>query len=342
MKQSTSQKPALGKWCGNFALMRPLNLLVITPPNAKHLSVLEKLPDSTTITAGRYADAFESAAPEADIILNGLGNGDTLKQIWSSARKVQWVHSLSAGVENTLFPELIASPVPITNARGVFKRSLGEFAISAMLFFAKDLRRMIRSQEAAVWDQFDVEEIHGRTLGIVGYGEIGRATAERAHALGMKIVALRRRPALSAADPIVDKFYSIEDRAAMMAVCDYVLAAAPLTDETRGLIGEKEFAAMKSNAVVINVGRGPVISEAALVKALQEKRIKGAGLDVFDKEPLPQDHPYWKLDNVLLSPHCADHTATWMEEAMEFFIANFERFVKGEPLENVVDKHAGY
>ncbi len=321
--------------------MRPLNLLVISNPNARHLSVLEKLPDSTTITVGRNADAFESAAPEADIILNGLGNGETLKQIWNSARKVQWVHSLSAGVENTLFPELIESPVPITNSRGVFKRSLGEFAISAMLFFAKDLRRMVRSQEAGVWDQFDVEEIHGRTLGIVGYGEIGRATAERAHALGMKIVALRRRPEL-ATDPIVDKFYPIEDRAAMMAVCDYVLAAAPLTDETRGLIGENEFAAMKPTAVVINVGRGPVISESALVKALQNKRIKGAGLDVFDKEPLPQDHPYWKLDNVLLSPHCADHTATWMEEAVELFITNFERFTKGEPLQNIVDKKAGY
>ena len=321
--------------------MRPLNLLVITPPNAKHLSVLERLPDSTTITAGRYADAFESAASEADIILNGLGNGDTLKQIWSAARKVQWVHSLSAGVENTLFPELIESPVPITNARGVFKRSLGEFALSAILFFAKDLRRMVRNQEAAVWEQFDVEEIHGRTLGIVGYGEIGRATAERAHALGMKIVALRRRPGL-AADPIVDKFYPIEERAAMMGICDYVVAAAPLTEDTRGLIGEKELAAMKSSGVIINVGRGPVISEAALVKALQERRIKGAGLDVFDKEPLPRDHPFWKLDNVLLSPHCADHTSTWMEEAMEFFLYNFERFTKGEPLENVVDKRAGY
>ncbi|MEO8129437.1 MAG: D-2-hydroxyacid dehydrogenase [Bryobacteraceae bacterium] len=321
--------------------MRPVNLLVISPPNAKHLSVLEKLPDSTTITVGRHADAFESAAPEADVILNGLGNGDTLKQIWNSARKVQWVHSLSAGVEKTLFPELIASPVPITNARGVFKRSLGEFAVSAILFFAKDLRRMVRNQEAAVWEQFDVEEIHGRTLGIVGYGEIGRATAERAHALGMKIVALRRRPGL-ASDPIVERFYSVEDRAAMMSVCDYVVAAAPHTEDTHGLIGEKELAAMKPSGVIINVGRGPVINEAALVKVLQERRIKGAGLDVFDKEPLPPDHPFWKLDNVLLSPHCADHTSTWMEEAMEFFVSNFERFTTGVPLENVVDKNAGY
>src|SRR4051794_38445377 len=322
--------------------MRPLKLLVIANPNSRHLSVLEKLPDSTTITEGRHADAFESAAPEADVILNGMGVGDTLKQIWGSARNVKWVHSLSAGVESTLFPELIESPVPMTNARGVFKRSLGEFATAAVLFFAKDLRRMVRNQEAARWEQFDVEEIHGRTMGVVGYGEIGRAAAERAHALGMKIIALRRRPELSAADPIVDKFYSIEDRAEMIAASDYVVAAAPLTEETRGLIGEKELAAMKPTAVIINVGRGPVISESALIKVLQERKIKGAGLDVFDTEPLPQDHPFWKMDNVLLSPHCADHTSTWLEEAMELFVDNFERFSKGEPLQNLVDKRAGY
>ena len=322
--------------------MRPLKLLVITPPNARHLSLLEKLPDSTTITVGRHPDAFVAAAPEADVILNGMGVGDTLKQIWSSAPKVQWVHSLSAGLESTLFPELIESPVPMTNARGVFKRSLGEFAVSAVLYFAKDLRRMIRNQEAAVWEQFDVEEVHGRTLGVVGYGEIGKAAAERAHALGMKIVALRRRPQLSSGDKIVDKFYSIEDRAEMMAVSDYVLAAAPLTEDTRNLIGEKELAAMKPTGVIINVGRGPVINEPALIRVLQERKIKGAGLDVFDTEPLPKDHPFWKLDNVLLSPHCADHTSTWLEEAMQLFVDNFIRFSKGEPLENVVDKRAGY
>jgi phosphoglycerate dehydrogenase-like enzyme len=322
--------------------MRPLKLLVISNPNARHLSVLEKLPDSTTITVGLKPEAFTSAAAEADVILNGMGAGRTLKEIWNSARRVQWVHSLSAGVENTLFPELIQSAVPLTNGRGVFKRSLGEFAIASMLFFAKDLRRMVRNQEAGRWEPFDIEEIHGRTMGIVGYGEIGRAAAERARALGMKIVALRRRPALSNGDPLVDEFYSIEDRVRMLAISDYVVAAAPLTEDTRGLIGEKEIGAMKSSAVIINLGRGPVISEPALIRALQERRIRGAALDVFDQEPLPEGHPFWKLDNVLLSPHCADHTSDWLEQAMEFFVCNFERFTKGEPLQNVVDKHAGY
>jgi phosphoglycerate dehydrogenase-like enzyme len=128
----------------------------------------------------------------------------------------------------------------------------------------------------------------------------------------------------------------------MFSRCDYIVVSAPLTPETRGMIGEPEFAAMKPNAVVINVGRGPVIDEAAMVRALTEKRIKGAALDVFDHEPLPAGHPLYALENVLLSPHCADHTPDWLEQAMRFFVAQFERFAKGEPLQNVVNKKLGY
>jgi phosphoglycerate dehydrogenase-like enzyme len=128
----------------------------------------------------------------------------------------------------------------------------------------------------------------------------------------------------------------------MLAQSDYVVAAAPLTAETRGMLGEAEFRAMKSTAVVINLGRGPVIDEPAIVRALSEKRIKGAALDVFDTEPLPDGHPFYSLENLLLSPHCADHTADWTEQAMRFFLAQFERFSTGKPLENIVDKKQGY
>ena len=128
----------------------------------------------------------------------------------------------------------------------------------------------------------------------------------------------------------------------MIARCDYLVVAAPLTPETKGMIGAAEFAAMKPGAVVINVGRGPVIDEGAMVRALEGKRIKGAALDVFDQEPLPAGHPFYTLENVLLSPHCADHTPDWMDNAMRFFVEQFERFRKGEPLKNVVDKRLGY
>jgi phosphoglycerate dehydrogenase-like enzyme len=128
----------------------------------------------------------------------------------------------------------------------------------------------------------------------------------------------------------------------MISRCDYVVVAAPLTAETRGMIGTPEFAAMKSTAVVINVGRGPIIDEQAMLNALRTSQIKGAALDVFDQEPLPQGHPFYKLENVLLSPHCADHTPEWLDDAMELFIAQYERFRKGEPLRNIVNKKLGY
>ncbi len=161
--------------------------------------------------------------------------------------------------------------------------------------------------------------------------------------MGMQVLAVKRHaPPLHNADPLTDRIYSPEQRVEMISRCDYIVVAAPLTAETRGMVGEAEFAAMKPTAVVINVGRGPVIEEDAMLKALSEGRIKGAGLDVFTHEPLPAGHPFYQMENVLLSPHCADHTADWLDQAMRFFVENFDRFRKGEPLRNVVDKKLGY
>lgn len=322
--------------------MFPLTLLVVSNPTAPYLKWLSKLPPDTNFAVGNTVEAFGNLAEHADAILYCMGPGMPLKDVWSIAPRVRWIHSLSAGLENILFPALAESSVPMTNSRGVFKESLGEFVIGGIFHFAKDFRRMIRNQMAARWEQFDVEMVQGKTLGVVGYGEIGRAAAVRAHALGMKIHALRRRPHLSNEDPIVEKSFAIPDRQEMLAGVDYLLVAAPLTPETRGLIGEPELRAMKPTSVVMNVGRGPVIVEEALVKALQEGWVRGAALDVFDKEPLPDGHPFWSMENVLLSPHCADHTATWTDEAMQFFLENFRRFQAEEPLQNVVDKQSGY
>ncbi len=317
-------------------------VLVLANPAEKQLAMLEALPEKTTIAVGDRPEAFERSAAEADVILDWMGKRELLEQVWSMAPKVKWLHSRSAGLDSKLFPKLVESPVPLTNGRGVFSQSLGEFAIAGLLFFAKDLRRMLRSQAEGRWDPFDIVEIRGQTMGIVGYGDIGRAAAQRAHAMGMKVLALRRRPELSHGDPHVDKVYAWGDLHKILPQCDAVVAAAPLTEETRGMIGAPEFALMKPGAVIVNVGRGPVIDEASMIHALEQKRIKGAVLDVFDTEPLPSGHPLYRLENVLLSPHCADHTPDWLEQAMAFFLQNFERYRKGEPLLNVVDKRMGY
>jgi len=318
-------------------------LLVLADPADPQLAMLAELPEQTEMAVGNSPEAFERAAPGASVIFNWSGSRELLRQVFAMAPKVRWVHSRAAGLDNLLYPELVESPVPLTNGTGVFSQSLGEFALGAILYFAKDFRRMIRNQMAGRWEQFDITEISGQTVGIVGYGDIGRAVATRVRAMGMRVLAVKRHgPPLYNVDPLVDQVYSPEHRIEMISRCDYIVAAAPLTPETRGMIGEAEFAAMKPSAVAINVGRGPVIDEDAMLKALTAGRIKGAGLDVFTHEPLPEGHPFYRLENVLLSPHCADHTADWLEQAMRFFLENFERFRKGEPLRNVVNKKLGY
>jgi phosphoglycerate dehydrogenase-like enzyme len=319
-------------------------VLVLASPAEPQLALLRQLPQETDVAVGNSVDAFRRASGKATIILNWSGSGALLREAFQMCPNLQWVHTRAAGLDSLLFRELIESPVPLTNGTGVFSPSLAEFVLAAILYFAKDFRRMIRNQYAGVWEAFDVLPVSGSTVGIIGYGDIGRAVANKTRAMGMRVLAIKRHsPSLfKLDDPLVDQIYGPDRRIEMLSRCDYVVVSAPLTSETRSMIGKPEFAAMKSTAVIINVGRGPIIDEAAMINALFERRIKGAALDVFDQEPLPDRHPFYKLENVLLSPHCADHTPDWLDQAMQFFLKQFERFRKGEPLVNLVNKKLGY
>jgi phosphoglycerate dehydrogenase-like enzyme len=312
-------------------------VLVLAAENVPQFAMLNELPH----TVCRDFAACAHSGKDATVILQWSGTPELLRELLGICRKVRWVHCRAAGLDNLLFPELVESPILLTNGRGVFSASLGEFVLAAILYFAKDFRRMVRNQTASVWEQFDVQEIAGQTVGILGYGDIGRAVARRAHAMGMHVHATKRHVPGST-DPLVEHFYKPEERREMMALCDYIVATAPLTGETRHMISDAEFAVMKPTAVVINVGRGAVIDEAALLRALSAHRIKGAALDVFEHEPLPAGHQLYKLENVLLSPHCADHTADWQDQAMRLFLEQYDRFGKGEPLNNIVNKRLGY
>jgi phosphoglycerate dehydrogenase-like enzyme len=323
--------------------MKNDTIVVLADPSEPQIAILENRLSGEEVVVGKSAEAFEQVASRASVLFNWSASLPLFRKVFGLCPNLRWVHSRSVGLERTLFPELRDSPVQLTNGRGVFSASLGEFVLGAILYFAKEFRRMIRNQSAGVWEAFDVIPVSGQTVGIVGYGDIGRAVAARVRPLGMTVLAMKRHVSpLGFADPFVERVYVPDQRLEMLSRCDYVVVAAPLTSETRGLIGEPEFAAMNTTAVVINVGRGPVIDEDALVEALSCRRIKGAALDVFDQEPLPLGHPFYKLENVLLSPHCADHTPDWLDDAMQFFIAQFERFQRSEALLNVVDKQLGY
>ena len=318
-------------------------ILVLTAPCDKNIPLLSELRQRGTIIIVDSAAGFSKAAVDAEILLNWSGSLALLRGVFLMSRRLRWIHSRSAGLEQILFPELIEGDVILTNGSGVFSPSLGEFALAAILYFAKDLRRMIRNQMAGAWQQFDVTMVSGRTLGIVGYGSIGRAVAVRARALEMKVLGVKRTLSqTSKEDFLIDQFYGFEQRLEMLARCDYVVVALPLTEPTRGFIGDAEFAVMKTDAVVINLGRGPTIDEGAMIRALSESRIRGAALDVFDQEPLPQGHPFYSMENVLLSPHCADHTPDWLDNAMRFFLSQLEKYRQEAILENIVNKTLGY
>ena len=291
---------------------------------------------------GKTADQLAPELSDARVLFSWGSPKAEIKKVLEGAPKLEWIHQRSVGLDAALFPELIASPIPLTNGRGTFSQSLGEFVITGVLYFAKCIPRMLKGKAERKWEEFNVLEISQQTLGIVGHGDIGRAIAKRAKALEMRVLALRRDPAPRPGDENVDKVYATAQLHEMLPECDYVVVAAPMTPHTRHLISTAEFSVMKPEAIVLNVGRGPVIDEAALVEALSAKRIAGAALDVFEVEPLPRESPLWDMDNVLISCHTADHTKDWHNDAATFFLEQFARWQKGEPLKNVVDKHAGY
>jgi phosphoglycerate dehydrogenase-like enzyme len=318
-------------------------VLIAAASTGPRLDLLAPVQREARIVIGNTLEAFGESLADATILVNWSASREFLRRIFLAAPQLKWVHSRHAGLDGTLFPELIESPIPVTNGSGVFSPSLGEFALLAMLYFAKDVPRLRRQQAAGQWKAFDMHPIERKTVGIVGYGDIGREVGLRAKAMGMRVLALKRHAPEAGADKgPVDAYFVTSQLNEMIAQCEYVVVAAPLTAETHHMVGGEAFAVMKPDAVIINVGRGPVIDEAAMIKVLSEGRIKGAGLDVFEQEPLPAESPLYKMENVLLSPHCADHHSEWLDDAVRFFVAQYERFTKGEPLRNVVNKTLGY
>lgn len=275
---------------------------------------------------------------------------ETLAGVIEKVPSLEWIHCRSAGIDVLTSETLMNSPKELimTNSKGAFSSTLAEYTMLAIGYFAKDLPLLLQNKREGNWKKYSILEIRGSTLGVVGYGDIGRAAAKLAKAYGMKVIALRRNvpsPEAIAADPCCDVVYGDgkENLNRLFSESDYVLCSAPLTDETEKMIGKDQFDHAKDDCVFINVGRGPIVDEEALIEALKDGRLKGAGLDVFTKEPLEEHSELWMLDNVLLSPHNMDQTDTFMLESTQFFLnENLPRFLHGQTLLNPVDKKAGY
>lgn len=317
---------------------RPTVLVVGDPQDPLLQSLSSR--DDARFVVGNSEATLAAAAPTTDAILSWWTTRELLDFVLTRATKARWVHSIATGIDRIASPALAAHPSVLTNTRDVFSPALAEFALLGMLFFAKSAPRMLRARQERRWDPFDVETLRGKTLGLVGFGSIGRETARLAAAFGMKVHVHRRHPRRGPPEPIVSEI--VVDRQELFATSDYVVLAAPLTPETQHMVGAAELAGMKPSAVLVNIGRGALVDEAALVDVLQRRAIRGAALDVFETEPLAPDHPLFAMDHVLISPHCADRTATWLAEALALFFVNLGRFREGAPLLHPVDKTLGY
>ena len=238
-------------------------------------------------------------------------------------------------------PEIAQADLIITNASGVHAIPISEHILALMLALTRDLQRCVRDQAHHFWNRdHHPIEMDGSTMGLIGMGAIGEKTAEKAKGLNMRVLGLRRRPEKTS--PWVDRMYGPDELLEMLPQADWVIITAPLTRETKGFIGERELRAMKNTAYIINIGRGAIIQEQVLIRALREGWIAGAGLDVFEQEPLPEDSPLWDMENVIITPHYAGLTPYYTDRLVEIFVENLRRYRAGEPLINEVDKQVGY
>lgn len=266
-----------------------------------------------------------------------------LATLGSLIPRVRWIQATSTGIGQLLRRAgLIDTSIVFTTARGIHAKPLTDFTVMAILWFAKDGFRLIREQAARRWTRYCGNDVQGAAVGIVGFGSIGREVARACRALGMRILATKRTVSPGEQAPEADMFFPMDDLRSLLRSADYVVLAVPQTPRTERLIGREELAAMKPGAVLINVARGAVVDEGALIEALREGRLRGAALDVLSKEPPEATNPLWEMPNVLLSPHSASTVASENGRLTDLFCDNLVRYIAGEPLLNVFDRERLY
>lgn len=288
-------------------------------------------------------DGMAREIPDTDVLI-----GWSIKpEQFAEARKLKWIHSPAAAVHQLMFPELVESNVIVTNSGGVHGAVVAEHALAMLLALAKRLPQAMRYQEKKKWaqeilwgEQPRPREISGATVVVIGMGSIGREFTVRAKALGMRVLAVRENPEKGPGG--ADAVYGTPQLDEVLRQADYVLLCTPVTASTTGLMNRARLARMRPDSYLINVGRGPLVDEAALLDALRSGRIAGAGLDVFNEEPLPPESPFWDLENVLITPHTAAVTERLWERHYQLICENLRRFQEGKTLLNLIDKRRGY
>jgi len=285
-------------------------------------------------------ETLQCYLPSAEALLGWNFRATELRQAWPLADRLRWIQWGGAGVDAVLFPELVASDVLLTNARGVFDRAMAEYTLALILAFGKELPETCAAQREHRWSYRWTELAAGRSVLVVGVGSIGREIARVLKRMDFVVSGVGR--SARDFDPDFGQVHAIGDLDRCLGETDYVVLVTPLTPQTRGFFGAPQFSAMKSSARFINLGRGELVDETALLEALKDNSIAGAGLDVFCTEPLPAESPFWDLDNVIVSPHMSGDFQGHKEAMAEIFLENFERFRNGRELLNLIDKSLGF
>ncbi|MEW6662382.1 MAG: D-2-hydroxyacid dehydrogenase [Bacillota bacterium] len=308
----------------------------------RHLAMVrQRFPAAKIALAETETDLMREAL-DAQVLVT-WGMIDPPLRFCREARGLKWIHALSAGVDSLLAPEVIELGIPITCTKGIHGFPISDHVLSFILAFSRGLPRFFVQKHQKKWSRYPfTDEVAGKTVAIIGLGSIGREIARKCRALDMQVVALSRKAQGKSEAEGVEFLYGPDQVTEMLSVADYVVLALPLTPATRHFIDREKLAAMKKTAILINIGRGGSVDEKELIAALKEGKLAGAGLDVFEEEPLPADSPLWEMENVIITPHTAALSPYYIDRAMEVFCQNLARFQAGEPLLNLVDIEKGY
>jgi phosphoglycerate dehydrogenase-like enzyme len=319
--------------------MTDTTITVLLAEDEPSLPGLDTLSGHARVQEVRTPDELRAALPDTQVLVVTDFRTGLLEEVWPDNCPVRWVHATSAGVDALMIDPIKHSDIVVTNARGIFDRGIAEYVLGALLLFAKDTLTNLALQAENRWQHRETRLLKGSRALIVGAGSIGREVATVLRAMGMEVIGTARR---ARQDSAFDRVHRQQDLPALLGDADYVVITAPLTPDTEGLFDAAQFRRMKPGAILVNVGRGAIVSTDALFQALQTGRLGGAALDVFEQEPLPADHPLWDQPNVMLSAHMAGDFIGWRAALGQQFVDNFHRWRRGQPLINPVNKEYGY
>ncbi|GAA0376081.1 D-2-hydroxyacid dehydrogenase [Bacillus horti] len=307
----------------------------------KHQANLEReFPSSTFVFYDHMKQVPADVLAQVEVLVT-YGEDITPETV-EQMPSLKWVQVLSAGLELIPFSELEAKQVVLTNARGIHRIQMSEYTLGMILQLARKGYEFYDQQKKGIWNRsLRVNEIHGATLGILGLGAIGQEIARKAKAFDMKVIGLRRSTDQASLD-YVDELIPSEQKSRIFEESDYVVVILPHTSSTEHFISEKELAQMKESAYLINIARGKVVDEKALIQALEQKKIAGAVLDVFDEEPLPEEHPLWNIDNTILTPHVSGRSPMYMTRALDIFTHNLKLYPNKADMINLIPMQRGY